>query len=445
MWVDLLVVLGFSELSHLELRKEFILVSSDVEATLLIAVLGHFQKFGGNELPAQTQTPAFIAIEGLEDSDDGSTCSSGGASCYGGTVRSSARTVSRGVFDSINFETATNFLEAMTAPIWEAFSSAPSAPNLAEGERIMALASENELSEEWQRLIQGRELSDLSHSELRALFALGECIPWQYRMALWSHWLCHSSDDMEGCGTELAQNPGEEWFKQINKDVPRTRPSELDEAKCTVLKHVLQAYAVRTPSVGYCQGMNFVVAVEVLVGFTENQALKGLSSLINKFCRGYFEHSISGLLRDVAVLDALLLSQLPLIHARFVEIGLPLIWIAAEPLLTLFSRELESVDSVCRLWDYFLVEGVCAPFAVFLAYVELAHERNFLGSSNAEDALGPFRSVLGDASVIASGLFRRASVFLAPKPYGGGLDETLLEKLREEVLVQNSEPPIPSL
>jgi len=348
---------------------------------------------------------------------------------------------------SLFSKTATNFFDATKLHILDAFSPEilsssetdsrmaagfDFSPSLdAKGEHIDLFASDGELSDSWHRFIKERELCDLSRSELRALFALGYRIPWQYRMSLWPHWLCHPGVDVEDYAIEGTGNPGEDCFKQINKDVPRTRPSELDETKRTMLRHVLQAYAARTPSVGYCQGMNFVVAVEVLVGFTEDQALEGLCSLVNKFCKGYFEHSMSGLLRDVAVLDALLQLELPLIHARLVEIDLPLIWIAAEPLLTLFSSELKSIDSVCRLWDFFLVEGICAPFAVFLAYVELAHERNFLQSSAAEDALGPFRSLLGDARVIATGLLRRASNFLAPKPPGGGLNETLLEKLRE--------------
>ena len=72
------------------------------------------------------------------------------------------------------------------------------------------------------------------------------------------------------------------------------------------------------------------------------------------------------------------------------EVDLPLLWIAAEPLLTLFSRELKNIDtgqgwtarldrhkrleetwtrrltnlpipkeSICRLWDFFLIEGPC--------------------------------------------------------------------------------------
>ncbi|CAE7756177.1 TBC1D10C [Symbiodinium sp. CCMP2456] len=141
---------------------------------------------------------------------------------------------------------------------------------------------------------------------------------------------------------------------------------------------------------------------------------------------------MSGLLRDIAVLDALLLHLLPKIHARFAEVDLPLIWIATEPLLTLFSRELKPVESICRLWDFFLIEGVCAPFAVFLAYAELAFERNLLTGAAAEDSLGAFRLLLGDSSAIAGNILQRAAFFLAPRPFGSGLNETLLQSLRKE-------------
>merc|ERR1712050_464870 len=143
-----------------------------------------------------------------------------------------------------------------------------------------------------------------------------------------------------------------------------------------------------------------------------------------------------GLLRDVAVLDALLSLLLPSIHARLQHIDLPLVWIAAEPFLTLFSRG-PPLESVCRLWDFFLVEGPCAIFAIFLAYAELAYERNLLQGTEAEDALGAFTLLLSDAGAIpGSSLLRKAAHFLAPRPFGGGLNEALVEGLRNELAAQ---------
>lgn len=64
------------------------------------------------------------------------------------------------------------------------------------------------------------------------------------------------------------------------------------------------------------------------------------------------------------------------------QVDLPLLWIAAEPLLTLFSRELRTVESVCRLWDFFLIEGKC-PFAkrAYKGAAAKAHHSQTLGIS----------------------------------------------------------------
>jgi len=292
------------------------------------------------------------------------------------------------------------------------------------------LDGEAELTARWKKVLGGRAPTELLHSELRALFVLGHRIPWQYRLLLWPYWLQieESSEPLH----EGDFSTDETCMRQIEKDVPRTRPNDLGDAQRAALGRVLRAFAVLRPEVGYCQGLNFVAAVQLLVGFTERQVLAGMRSLTDLFCTGYYEESMSGLLRDIAVLDALLLHLLPKIHARFAEVDLPLIWIATEPLLTLFSRELKPIDSVCRLWDFFLIEGACAPFAVFLAYAELAFERNLLTGAAAEDSLGAFRLLLGDSGAIAGNILRRAAFFLAPRPFGSGLNEKLLKSLRKE-------------
>jgi len=54
-------------------------------------------------------------------------------------------------------------------------------------------------------------------------------------------------------------NPG---YHQIELDLERTFDedgAELDEAKIKAMRNILRAYIKRNPTVGYCQGMNFVV------------------------------------------------------------------------------------------------------------------------------------------------------------------------------------------
>jgi len=312
-------------------------------------------------------------------------------------------------------------------------------PHVPGGAKQDALTAEGELSERWRCFMGSRKPAELNLGELRTVFAYGDRIPLQYRLVLWPVWL-GVEEGMES-GDVAESDVPDTCRKQIEKDVHRTRPDGLKEGQREVLGRVLRAYAARRPDIGYCQGMNFVTAVLLLVGLEERQALHGLVALIDRFAEGYYEVSMRGLLRDVAVLDALMSLMLPGIHARLAEIELPLVWIAAEPLLTLFSRG-SPLESVCRLWDFFLIEGPCAVFAVFLAYAELADSRNLFKGSEAEDALGAFSLILGDAGAIASNLLRRAALFLAPRPFGGGLNMTLLEGLRSEVSIAETADPL---
>ena len=52
-------------------------------------------------------------------------------------------------------------------------------------------------------------------------------------------------------------------FRQIEQDVARTFPDDEFFAfpqTQTKIKNILQAYVKRNPTVGYCQGMNFLAA-----------------------------------------------------------------------------------------------------------------------------------------------------------------------------------------
>jgi len=479
-WADCVVLLEYYEESGgAEPRTECLLLTSDVEAALLCRSLAHLQRWGiappgglgDDNLPAHVVRRARAALATLESAEIQQALQRWRAGAAWGSARgasapSPARearaqsdpnpiiaTASRSTFVSMLREGTQGVMEMLWSPAthpWR-LGSKPD-PSLAcgwdvpqphnPGGRGMrdALAAEGELCERWGKVIGSRRPAELSRGELRAVFAVGDRIPWQYRLSLWLLWLGvedrrHSRADNGGRLRDADYSVDEVCKRQVEKDMSRTRPGDLSAAQCESLGRVLRAYASRTPSIGYCQGMNFIVAVVLLAGFTEEQALEGLGHLVQRFCEAYYEESMRGLLRDVAVLDALLSLMLPEIHARLAQINLPLIWIAAEPFLTLFARG-ALLESVCRLWDFFLIEGPCATFAVFLAYAELAHERNLLRGEEAEDALGAFALLLGDAGAIAENLLRRAAMFLAPRPFGRGLNETLLEGLRRELSAQ---------
>ncbi|CAE7239136.1 unnamed protein product [Symbiodinium natans] len=363
-WVDFAVFLEFFDLTEaMELRTECVLLSGDVEASLLCRSLGQLQRFGVPPLEKEPELPAWVAAQAraavatltspdvliaLKRWRAGSalqpsrlpvhrlrTSSEVNAGCTGLSLSTLWKDATAGVLEILN---SPALLGTKPDPSLAAGWDAPLP--LHGGDR---LDGEAELSARWKKVMGDRDPAELTRSELRALFVLGHRIPWQYRLALWPAWL-HVAEEGSDPLDDGMLCTEETCKRQIEKDVPRTRPADLNESQRAALGRVLRAFAVLRPQVGYCQGLNFVAAVALLVGFTEKQALGGLRALTDVFCSGYYEESMSGLLRDIAVLDALLLHLLPKIHARFAEVDLPLIWIATEPLLTLFSRELKPIE-----------------------------------------------------------------------------------------------------
>ena len=59
-------------------------------------------------------------------------------------------------------------------------------------------------------------------------------------------------------------------IKQIDKDISRTFSGDESFSK-EELRRILVAYSVRNPNVGYCQGLNFIVAILLSFEFTEEE------------------------------------------------------------------------------------------------------------------------------------------------------------------------------
>ena len=65
--------------------------------------------------------------------------------------------------------------------------------------------------------------------------------------------------------SKTVPNPNE---NQINLDIKRTFPQEklcMEKKFLERLKNILMCYSIRNTSVGYCQGMNFIVGRLLLI------------------------------------------------------------------------------------------------------------------------------------------------------------------------------------
>ena len=118
---------------------------------------------------------------------------------------------------------------------------------------------------------------------------------------------------------QSSENPAEH---DIMKDLHRTFPTddELHQEGVEPLRRVLLAYSIRNREVGYCQSMNFLVAL-LLTMLDEEQAFWVLAALVEDILpRNYYTTSMIGCRVDQAVFQSCLAWKLPRIFSHLREL-----------------------------------------------------------------------------------------------------------------------------
>ncbi|KAI9908435.1 hypothetical protein PsorP6_003948 [Peronosclerospora sorghi] len=173
---------------------------------------------------------------------------------------------------------------------------------------------------------------------------------------------------------DLVQKAGTietEAFRQIELDIDRTFGgsetiicSELGYAQ---LRRILRAYSLRNPIIGYCQGLNFIVAFFMLMT-DEETVFWLLCALCEDFYSGYYSPSMSDIQLDMLVLKKLIAEELPQLDEFTSEIGLPLELLGSQWLLCLFTRTFPS-ETVFRIFDCIFTAGPTFVFPVSIAHL----------------------------------------------------------------------------
>jgi hypothetical protein len=249
----------------------------------------------------------------------------------------------------------------------------------------------------WNQALRGREAHELCTDELKPLVEGG--MPLKHRLQLWPHWF----QPRPVSGEQQTQvNVPSDIERQIDLDVPRTGPRWLGSSDHAKLSRVLRAFAVSHPDVGYCQGLNNIAAVFLVLGLDESLALKGLSCMVETHCPGYFEPGLKGYMRDVPVIGALVRDLLPDVHSRLLALMVPLDVLASTHFLSLTACDWPLVATV-ELWDLIFLEGQPAVFASFLALLQL-----YLPVSEEQASLGEVLPGMADEAPDPVSGFRQA-------------------------------------
>ncbi|KAJ4824133.1 hypothetical protein Tsubulata_034900 [Turnera subulata] len=162
--------------------------------------------------------------------------------------------------------------------------------------------------------------------------------------------------------------------KQIDHDLPRTFPGHpwLDTPEGhAALRRVLVGYSFRDSDVGYCQGLNYVAALLLLVMKTEEDAFWMLAVLLeNVLVNDCYTTNLSGCHVEQRVFKDLLQKKCPRLSAHLEELEFDVSLVATEWFLCLFSKSLPS-ETTLRVWDVLFYEGAKVLFHVALAIFKM--------------------------------------------------------------------------
>ena len=175
---------------------------------------------------------------------------------------------------------------------------------------------------------------------------------------------------------------------EYNHDLPRTFPSHpwLDTPEGhESLRRVLVGYSFRDSQVGYCQGLNYVVALLLLVMKTEEDAFWMLAVLLeNVLVSDCYTHNLSGCHVKQRVFRDLML-MLPRIAAHLEHLEFDVSLVATEWFLCLFAKILPS-ETKLRVWDVLFNEGAKVLSRVALAIFKMK-EDELLAAQNIGDVI----------------------------------------------------------
>jgi len=200
-------------------------------------------------------------------------------------------------------------------------------------------------------------------------------IPAMYRWEVWKA-VVRVDDRAASCPglyQELQPTPNE-WTKQIEIDVPRTFPDlpSFGGPERQMLLRILHTYANLNPDVGYCQGMNFVAGLLLLVSnFSEEDTFWMFVCMMDdRNLNGFYKEKFPLLQSYLSAFDQMVAETIPDLRDHFVEEGVQPAVYLHQWFLSVFVNCLP-LPTVLIIWDVIMVDGflVILPIALSLLKV----------------------------------------------------------------------------
>ncbi|KAL0042727.1 hypothetical protein WJX79_008895 [Trebouxia sp. C0005] len=197
----------------------------------------------------------------------------------------------------------------------------------------------------------------------------------------------------EGASSELSSKVGagwhpssRDWNLQIEKDLHRTFPGHpvMDGTGRSALRRILAAYARRNPSVGYCQGMNFIAGC-LLLFMDEEDTFWCLAIIVEELLPGYYSMAMVEPQVDQLVFKELVDVRFPRLSGHLEGHGVNVSSVSTNWFLCIFVNSLP-LESCLRVWDIFFLECCSSVlFRVALALVDI-YSQALVATTDSVDA-----------------------------------------------------------
>lgn len=223
--------------------------------------------------------------------------------------------------------------------------------------------------------------------------------------------------------------------ESIRIDLPRTFPDNIFFENHDIrlkLFNVLIAYAHHNKEVGYCQGLNYIAGLLLIVTKNEEWSFWLLKTLLDDTVRSYHTKTMEGLKIDTAVFRELLVQRAPQVNQRLEVVGLPCAVMSTKWLICMFAEVLPT-ETVLRIWDCIFHEGDKILFRVSLTLLVRAE----LAIEQADDVVAVaalLQDIVKGPDVVDCHRFMQ-SIFRVP----GTLKRTDIERLRRTAVMAEAE------
>ena len=148
---------------------------------------------------------------------------------------------------------------------------------------------------------------------------------------------------------------------QIDLDLKRTFPEDkrvmTDEFQKS-LRNVLMCYSTRNTSIGYCQGMNFVVSRLLLILGNEEHTFWVFYQIMEYFLPVYYYFDLTGIIIETTLVETMLPIYLPELHS-FLEknnFNMTISNFIHKWMVCIFTQTLK-VNMVYTFLDFFFLDG----------------------------------------------------------------------------------------